>query len=197
MTSDTMPLGKQALRKKLRAERREHVAALPKAVRALVFSRPPAAALTLVPDGATIGLYSPGEGEAPTVGYARWFHEIGYALALPWFSERDSRMEFRRWNDPYADDALESGPYSHSQPRPDAPTAQPDVLFVPLIGFTASGDRLGQGGGHYDRWLEAHPDVPAIGLAWDCQRVDALPAEPHDRKLAMIVTPTRAYTGEE
>jgi 5-formyltetrahydrofolate cyclo-ligase len=69
----------------------------------------------------------------------------------------------------------------------------PDVLFVPLVGFTADGGRLGQGGGHYDRWLEAHPETKAIGLAWDCQLADDLPREPHDRPLLAVVTPTRLY----
>jgi 5,10-methenyltetrahydrofolate synthetase len=67
--------------------------------------------------------------------------------------------------------------------------------FVPLVGFTADGQRLGQGGGHYDRWLAAHPDTVAIGLAWDMQLADELPTEPHDRPLAAVVTPTRIYEG--
>ncbi len=46
-----------------------------------------------------------------------------------------------------------------------------DVLFVPLVGFTAQGQRLGQGGGHYDRWLEAHPDAVPIGMAWARKRL--------------------------
>jgi 5-formyltetrahydrofolate cyclo-ligase len=70
-------------------------------------------------------------------------------------------------------------------------------VFVPLLGFTPRGDRLGQGGGHYDRWLEANPSVPAIGLAWDCQKMENLPVEPHDRRLAMIVTPTRVHQESE
>jgi hypothetical protein len=53
----------------------------------------------------------------------------------------------------------------------------PEVLFMPLIGFTAKGDRLGQGGGYYDRFLAAHPQTIAIGMAWDVQEVDELPVE--------------------
>ena len=67
------------------------------------------------------------------------------------------------------------------------------VLLVPLVGFTAKGDRLGQGGGHYDRWLEDREEVTAIGLAWDCQLTENLPVEPHDRRLDAVVTPTRFY----
>lgn len=192
MVDPPLSLEKQSLRRDLRALRREHVATLPDAVRALVFSRPPAPVLELVPAGATVALYHASEAEAPTLGYAKWFRENGHALALPAFADRGSAMQFRRWHDPYDDDELEIGPFGLMQPPEASEPATPDVLFVPLVGFTAKGDRLGQGGGHYDRWLAANPDVPAVGLAWDCQQVDRLPHEPHDRKLAMIVTPTRA-----
>jgi 5-formyltetrahydrofolate cyclo-ligase len=67
------------------------------------------------------------------------------------------------------------------------------VLFVPLLGFTTSGHRIGQGGGHYDRYLAAHTHVTAIGLAWDTQLVDDLPVEEHDVRLNYVVTPTRLY----
>ena len=187
---------KQRLRLTLRAQRKAYFEALPKATQSLLFMRPPSPIAALVPPGATVGLYSSTAFEAPTGAYARWFHENGYGLALPWFAARGAAMQFREWSDPYVEAALVCGPYGAAQPRADAAEAIPDVVFVPLIGFAAAGDRLGQGGGHYDRWLAAHPDVLAIGLAWDCQLVDALPIEPHDRKLAAIVTPTRLYEGE-
>jgi len=72
----------------------------------------------------------------------------------------------------------------------------PHLAFVPLLAFTARGDRLGQGGGHYDRWLAANPEMLAVGLAWDSQLVDSLPIEAHDRPLSAVVTPTRLYEGE-
>ena len=61
------------------------------------------------------------------------------------------------------------------------------------MGFTAQGKRLGQGGGHYDRWLASRPATLRIGLAWDAQLVEELPVEPHDMALNAIVTPTRLY----
>ena len=79
------------------------------------------------------------------------------------------------------------------QPAPDAPELFPDVVFVPLVGFTADGHRLGQGGGHYDRWLAATPSVLPLGLAWDCQLREELPTEPHDCRLRGVITPTRFY----
>lgn len=187
---------KRTLRERMRIARREHVATLPNSLRALIFSKPPSVVLDRIPDGATIGLYSALPDEAPTLVYARAFHERGHALALPWFPDRDAPMVFRAWRDPYDEEALVTGPFGFDQPRPEAPEIVPDVLFVPLVGFTAQGDRLGQGAGHYDRWLDEHPETIPIGLAWDSQLIDDMPVETHDKPLAMVVTPTRTYGGD-
>ena len=182
---------KAALRGRLRAVRRTHVAALPDAVRGLLFHRPPRAVAELVPAGATIGVYAETSEEAPASGYTRWFLDQGHRVALPWFGARDAAMEFREWDNPFDDEELEAGPWGIRQPAANAAVAIPAVVFVPLVGFTPAGARLGRGAGHYDRWLDAHPQALAIGLAWDCQEVADLPLEPHDRPLAAIVTPTR------
>jgi len=148
-----------------------------------------------VPEGSTVGLYHATPHEAPTLGYARWFTENGRHLALPWFESQTSPMVFRRWTDPFDLSDLEPGPWGQLQPRADAPQASPATVFVPLVGFTDDLHRLGQGGGHYDRWLAANPEATPIGLAWDMQRLDSLPHEPHDQPLAAVVTPTRIYEG--
>lgn len=186
-------LDKDALRKSLRQRRREHVAALPPSMRALVFHRPPAALLELVPEGATVGLYRAGPMEAPAASYARFFLERGHSLALPRFATKGSAMEFAAFVDPFDESDLEVGPFGLLQPQADADELTPGVLIVPLVGFTAGGHRLGQGGGHYDRWFAANQSARAIGLAWDCQLVDALPVEPHDHPLDAVITPTRIY----
>lgn len=186
---------KVALRKAYRKARAEHVARLPEGLRALMLNRPPAPIATMVPEGATVGLYYPAGAEAPATGWARWFAENGRQVALPWFAARDAAMEFRRWNNPWDEEELVPGPWQAWQPVGEEDPVVPDFVVVPLLAFTADGHRLGQGGGHYDRWLAAYPDVPAIGLAWDCQIADALPYEPHDRPLAAVVTPTRIYEG--
>lgn len=184
---------KAELRTALRAARREHVAALPQQVRALVFHRPPAPLLERVPEGAAIGLYMAHPHEAPAASYARFFAERGHAVALPRFASRDAPMEFALHADPFGESDLAEGPFAIRQPAADAEAIEPQVLFMPLVGFTERGDRLGQGGGHYDRWLADHPDTLRIGLAWDMQRVDDLPVEPHDVPLDAVVTPTRLY----
>ncbi len=184
---------KSELRRTLRAARRAHVEALPDNIRGLLFHRPPAPLLAQIGDEAVIGLYHPGPYEAPAGGYARFFHDAGHTIALPRFATRTAPMTFARHSDPHAESDLETGPFGMLQPAEGAGALVPDVLFVPLVGFTADLARLGQGGGHYDRWLAEHRPALAVGLAWDAQVCDALPAEPHDMPLDAVVTPTRIY----
>lgn len=184
---------KAAIRKRLRTARQNHAAELPPEVSALVFRRPPEPVLKLVPDGASIGLYRATAGEAPAGGYARFFMEAGHSIALPRVTTRDAAMTFHAHTDPYGENNLVEGPMGLMQPAADAPELTPQVLFIPLVGFTDRGGRIGQGGGYYDRWLAAHPGTTAIGLAWDLQKVDHLPIEEHDMPLAAVVTPTRIY----
>lgn len=184
---------KDDLRRTLRAARRAHVTALPDSVRGLLFHRPPAPLLARIPDVAVIGLYQAGPWEAPAAGYARFFLEAGHVIALPRFADRTAPMTFARHGDPYAQSDLEVGPFGILQPEADAEPLVPDVLFVPLLGFTDSLLRLGQGGGHYDRWLAEHPPALAVGLAWDAQLCAAIPQEPHDMPLDAVITPTRIY----
>ncbi|OYW44587.1 MAG: 5-formyltetrahydrofolate cyclo-ligase [Sphingomonadales bacterium 32-68-7] len=191
MTDITVAARKKALRTELRRRRREFAAALPAEVSALVFNRPPAAVLELIPADATIGLYRADPGEAPTERYALFFHERGHAIARPRVTTLDAPMTFHLHANPLDDSELEAGPLGLRQPPADAPVVVPEVLLMPLVAFTAYGDRLGQGGGFYDRYLAAHPATVAIGMAWDVQEVADLPTELHDIRINAIVTPTR------
>ncbi|MCZ8529038.1 5-formyltetrahydrofolate cyclo-ligase [Alteromonas sp. PRIM-21] len=83
------------------------------------------------------------------------------------------------------------------------PVTQCDVILMPLVGFDASGNRLGMGGGYYDRTLSftqrklntqsaLNQHTPKlVGIAHDVQEVDALPTAPWDVPLNAIVTPSR------
>ena len=184
---------KSDLRTHLRKARRDHVMAQSDAIRALLFHRPPGALLGRIAGDAVIGVYHATAFEAPAAGYANYFQEAGHALALPYLDAPGAPITFRAHTDPFGGSDLIEGPYGIKQPGAAAPELIPDVLFVPLIGFTDSLQRLGQGGGHYDRWLMEHPGRLAIGLAWDAQKVEALPTEPHDITLDAVVTPTRLY----
>lgn len=98
---------------------------------------------------------------------------------------------FRTWQG----EDLVPGPWGTLHPADSAPLAVPEVLIVPLAGFDAQGNRLGYGGGYYDRTLEflrKSGPVTAIGLAFACQQLPAIPADPYDQPLDLIVTDTGA-----
>ncbi|MDU2937766.1 MAG: 5-formyltetrahydrofolate cyclo-ligase [Enterobacteriaceae bacterium] len=72
------------------------------------------------------------------------------------------------------------------------PLAQLDVLVTPLVAFDGQGQRLGMGGGFYDRTLQNWQQyrLQPVGYAHDCQRVEALPVEEWDIPLPAVVTPS-------
>jgi 5-formyltetrahydrofolate cyclo-ligase len=108
-------------------------------------------------------------------------------LCLPVVLGRARPLVFRRWQG----EVLQTGAYGTSHPEPEAAELAPRVLIVPLAGFDRSGNRIGYGGGFYDRTLqilrESEP-VTAIGLAFACQELPAIPVEKFDQPLDMIVT---------
>ncbi len=81
------------------------------------------------------------------------------------------------------------------------PVAELDFILTPLVAFDSQGNRLGMGGGYYDRTLAQIPDNAVkkpvlIGIAHQCQEVDALPIASWDVPLDYIVTPERIYCPE-
>jgi 5-formyltetrahydrofolate cyclo-ligase len=79
------------------------------------------------------------------------------------------------------------------QPKADKPELEPEILLVPLLAFDAQGRRLGYGGGFYDRTLaglRARKAIVAVGLAYDEQKVDAVPHLDYDQRLDWVLTPS-------
>ncbi|MBY0737072.1 5-formyltetrahydrofolate cyclo-ligase [Klebsiella sp. M581] len=75
------------------------------------------------------------------------------------------------------------------------PLSQLDVLVTPLVAFDAAGQRLGMGGGFYDRTLQnwRQHRLQPVGYAHDCQQVDALPTEQWDIPLLAVITPSKTW----
>ncbi|MBA4784661.1 MAG: 5-formyltetrahydrofolate cyclo-ligase [Pseudorhizobium pelagicum] len=77
-------------------------------------------------------------------------------------------------------------------PGPEAEVLDPDIMLVPLSAFDARGQRIGYGGGYYDRAiarlhaLGRRPQL--IGIAFDCQEVASVPTEPHDIGLQALLS---------
>jgi 5,10-methenyltetrahydrofolate synthetase len=105
--------------------------------------------------------------------------------ALPFAQRSPVQMHYRAW-----DGAAPTAVDDCGIPASTGAPVLPDVVLVPCVGFSADGYRLGYGGGYFDRWLAAHPDVTAIGVAWSGSEIDAgaLDAQPHDLPLTLIVT---------
>jgi 5-formyltetrahydrofolate cyclo-ligase len=184
---------KDATRNRMRQIRRAEFESHDEGTAALRFLRPPEVLVKKLPKDASIGFYRSRTTEAPTIRYAEFFHERGHKLALPWAAHARDGITFREWKDPFDEDELEKDPFGGVQPTSDAAEIIPDVIFVPGLGFTANCDRIGRGGGHYDRWLAKNRDTIAIGMAWDAQVVESLPLDEHDQHLDFVVTPTKIY----
>lgn len=77
-------------------------------------------------------------------------------------------------------------------PGPEAEVLDPELLLMPLSAFDALGNRIGYGAGHYDRAIDKlrkkGMTPRLIGIAFDCQEVQSVPAEPHDVGLSGIIT---------
>lgn len=87
-------------------------------------------------------------------------------------------------------------------PQPDINCAEhkPDIIIVPLLGYTTKGYRLGQGQGWYDKTLSYYKknypcnELPlSIGVGFECQKEDEIPIEDHDQKCDVIINEEKIY----
>lgn len=179
-----LPGQKQQLRERLRFRRRHFAANLDEFTRFAAFRAIPAPLAELLGAQPLIGAYA-AWGDEPDILQMLGGHAAAGKLALPHHDGRIETMGFRRWN---PGDALVKGPWTSRQPADDAESAVPTLLFCPLVGFDRRGGRIGQGGGHYDRWFAAHPGALRIGIGWSVQEVDAMPLETTDMPLDAVLT---------
>jgi 5,10-methenyltetrahydrofolate synthetase len=139
-----------------------------------------------------LGLYWPMNGEFNPMDVARAAQtSLAARLALPFARKTPPQMHFTAWDGLAPEHADECGIPS---PPPGKPVV-PDVVLVPCVGFTREGWRLGYGGGYFDRFLAAHPEVAAIGVGWDLGLLDSAELSPqsHDVPLTVILTESNIY----
>ena len=130
-----------------------------------------------------VSAYWPMRSEADPRPILEALHERGLPLCLPAIVEK--RMIFRRWA-PY--EPIVPGGFGTLVPAPDQPELKPTILLVPLAAFDRRGYRIGYGKGYYDRALTELGPTISIGIGYAAQEIDAVPDEPHDRRLDWIVT---------
>jgi 5-formyltetrahydrofolate cyclo-ligase len=185
MTADPS-ISKDDLRRQMRARRRDLAAIDPGAAEAA------AAHLSLddLPGFDVAAGYHALDAELGCWPVLRRLAERGARIALPVAVDLTAPLRFRAWS---ADQALEADAARIPSPTEAAETLVPQLVIAPLLAFDRRGYRLGQGGGHYDRTLEAlraRGPLFVIGLAYSGQEVDCIPREAHDQPLDAILTET-------
>ncbi|MBD5184182.1 MAG: 5-formyltetrahydrofolate cyclo-ligase [Bacteroidales bacterium] len=90
---------------------------------------------------------------------------------------------------PYDESRLELGAFHIEEPTGEN-TVSPDeieLVIVPAVAYDRAGNRLGRGKGFYDRLL-SNTAATKVGIGYEFQIVDEIPAEPHDVKMDMVIT---------
>ena len=90
---------------------------------------------------------------------------------------------------PYDESRLELGAFHIEEPTGNntVPAEDIELVIVPAVAYDRSGNRLGRGKGFYDRLL-ATTKATKVGVGYEFQIVDEIPAEPHDVKMDMVIT---------
>ena len=192
-------VAKAALRLLVRNRRKQLALEHPEADWMIVdVARAPLTARFPHPTGKVAALYAGIGAEIdPRRHLAAWLVEQGWTLALPRVEGDDGHMVFRQWT---PGDALTQDGAGMNAPEPSKPALEPDLVITPLLGFDRQGRRLGQGGGYYDRALEAlraHKSVFMLGLGYVGQETHGLPVEAHDQRLDAILTESEYIAVQE
>jgi 5-formyltetrahydrofolate cyclo-ligase len=148
--------------------------------------------LRLLRPGRRIALYLPMPEELDTAALMKRARARGCELYLPRITDpARGLMTFVR-----ADGPLRRGRWGILEPALTGriATRRLEVIFMPLVGFDDRGNRMGMGKGFYDRAVAfrlRHPGIRRprlVGIAYECQRVDALPVRAHDVPLDIVIT---------
>ena len=136
--------------------------------------------------GKIIGGYYPFNYEIDILQILEKFEKKNFIVALPKI-KKNSQMNFFQWsrNDPLAINKF-------GIPEPISQIVKfPDVLLVPLVAFDKNFNRIGYGGGFYDRYIKKirkRKNILTIGFAYSFQKVNKIPTNNYDIKLDFIIT---------
>ena len=133
-----------------------------------------------------IGGYYPINFEVSDLELLKQLEKNKFNISLP-VIKKNFQMDFYEWS---FFDLLKINKYGIPEPETQN-IVYPDVLLVPLVAFDKNLNRLGYGGGYYDRLiakLSKKKKIIKIGLALSIQEVDKVPLNIYDQKLDYIVT---------
>ena len=140
--------------------------------------------------GGFLGIYWPFRGEFDPRFVARALRLGGAGIGLPVVVARDQPLIFREWHP--GSEMLRGGldiPYPAS-----GDIKVPDACVIPPVGFDRRGYRLGYGAGFFDRTLAAMSPRPlAVGVAFECARMETIFPQRHDIALDFVVTENGIY----
>ncbi|QGM80174.1 5-formyltetrahydrofolate cyclo-ligase [Otariodibacter oris] len=136
-----------------------------------------------------LAFYLPFDGEISPLELINYLRIKGKKIYLPVLHPFSAnQLLFLEYDD---DTDLEKNLFGILQPKLDIrkvlPTSELDMIFTPLVAYDTRGNRLGMGGGFYDRTLAQYPDIVSVGLAHRCQQVDSLPIEHWDIPLKHLI----------
>ncbi|MEI8707475.1 5-formyltetrahydrofolate cyclo-ligase [Pseudoalteromonas sp. B62] len=147
-----------------------------------------------------IAIYLSNDGELDTSLLIKELWNLNHHIYLPVIHPfNGTNLLFQRYE---KNSPMKANRYGIFEPKLNCsqicPLAALDYLLMPLVAFDKQGNRLGMGGGFYDRTLarlhEQNWQKPQlIGLAHECQKVDVLPIESWDVPLKTIITPDKTY----
>ena len=134
----------------------------------------------------SIGGYYPVNFEADDLDILKEFEKRNFSISLPIIRKRFS-MNFYKWS---KNEPLKINKYGIPEPIPKR-IEYPEVILVPLVAFDKNLNRLGYGGGYYDRYLEKISNkkkILKIGLALSFQKIKKVPTNSYDQKLDYVLT---------
>ena len=134
----------------------------------------------------TIGGYYPYNHEVNPIKILEKFEKLNFQISLPKI-QKQSQMNFFCWSNK---DPLSINKYGIPEPTSNK-IVYPSVLLMPLVAFDKSFNRIGYGGGFYDRYIDKtkkNKKIITIGLAYSFQEVKRVPTNKYDIKLDFIVT---------
>ncbi|MDC1002691.1 5-formyltetrahydrofolate cyclo-ligase [Candidatus Pelagibacter sp.] len=133
-----------------------------------------------------LGGYYPSNFEIDDLEILEFLEKKNCKISLP-IIKNNNQMDFFKWS---KNDPLKINKYGIPEPV-SSKIFYPDILLVPLVGYDNGLNRLGYGGGFYDRYIEKIEKIKKvikIGLAFSCQKFKIIPINQYDKKLDFIVT---------
>jgi 5-formyltetrahydrofolate cyclo-ligase len=135
--------------------------------------------------GSVVGFCWPFKAEYDARPLMRLLRQRGARSALPVVVQQAQPLVFRHWEPGVR---MKIGTLGIAYPD-GTEQLEPDILLVPLVGFGRAGDRLGYGGGYFDRTLASMEPRPlSIGVGFELSRMETSFPQPHDVPLDAIVT---------